>query len=154
MFVRNQPARLASPLHQALDLGLGEDATGRVEPDAVVRGQEIEEGGPARGQRQPGGPGGERPRAAGLERVEDEGRQGKVVDQLGLVRPVAEVGEIVRVGDVGLGDQPDARRKLIQDGAKELDDPVGLRQVDAGGADLLPKVGDGIQTDELGPWLT
>ena len=90
---------------------------------------------------------------AGVKGVQNQGRERELVDHLGLVRAVAKVGDVLVVGDVGLGDENHVRRDRVQDGAEELDHPMRLLQVDAGGADLFPQVGDSVQADDLGPFF-
>ena len=98
----------------------------------------------------PCGPGAEPRGGAGDEGVQDQRRQRELVDEVGLVLAVAEVGDVLRVGDVGLGQQPRARGHVVDQGPPELDDRVGLRQVDAGGAGLLPEEPDGVEPDGRG----
>ena len=62
-----------------------------------------------------------------MESVQGQGWQGEVVDELGLIVPIAEVGDIVLVGHIGLGDQGHARGSMVQYPAQELDDAVCLR---------------------------
>ncbi len=81
--------------------------------------------------------------------MQDERRQGEVVHHLRFVSAVAEVRNIVGVRDVGLGDQHHTRRNFVQHGAQKLNDPVRLRQVNAGRADFLPQIGYRIQPDKF-----
>ncbi len=50
---------------------------------------------------------------------------------------------------IRLGDEPDVRRDLIQHNSDELDEVMGLREMQAGRADLFPQECDGVQPDEL-----
>ena len=61
-----------------------------------------------------------------LEGVEHQWGQGKVVDHLGFVGAIAEVGDVVSVGDVGFGDEGDLGRHDVEQGTHQLDDTVGL----------------------------
>ena len=54
------------------------------------------------------------------------------------------------MGDVGLGDDQDIGCDCVQHTAHELDYPVGSLEVDTGGTDGFPEIGDGIEADELG----
>ncbi|TMD04566.1 MAG: hypothetical protein E6J02_12535 [Chloroflexi bacterium] len=101
-------------LDQAVDVAVAENAAHGIDADAVVGGQEIEERDLAGGQLQPGRPAGESFRIFRRQRVEDERRQREVVDELRLIGPVAEVGDIVPVGHVGLGDQEGVGRHLVE----------------------------------------
>ena len=135
---------------QVLDLRPGEEVAGRHHTDAVVGGQEVEEGGsPGRGGeaarpcRQSG-------RVAACKGVKDQRCQGKLVDHLRFVAPVAEVADVVALRHVRLGDDLDLRRHLVEHVAEELDQLVGLGEVDAGGARLLPEVGHGVHPEPVG----
>src|SRR5688572_15749276 len=82
--------------------------------------------------------------------MQHEGRKCKIVNKLCLVRAIAEVGEIVHMRHVGLGDEYYLRRNLVQHSAHELDDVMRLGEMNACCADLLPQIGDCIQPDEPG----
>src|SRR5690349_17192743 len=84
-----------------------------------------------------------------MQRVQDQRRQGKVVDHTRFIVAVPKIRYVVLVRDVGLGDQEHIRCDDIQHSAEQTDDPVGLRQVNTGGPDFLPEIGNGIQSDEL-----
>ena len=84
---------------------------------------------------------------AGDERVQHQRRQRELVDHVGLVGAVAEVGDVLGVRHVGLGEQLGAGRECVDERPPQLDDGVGLRQVDARGAGLLPQEADGVQPD-------
>lgn len=137
--------------HQEIDLAGGEDAPGRVDANAVVRREEVEERGSLGGR-----PGRPRPRRemAGVraqQRMQHQRWKREIVDQLRLVRPVPEVRDVVHVRHVGLGDELNFRRCPIHYGAHQLNDRVRLWQVNAGRADLLPEIGDRIESDEPCP---
>ncbi len=78
------------------------------------------------------------------EGVEQQGRQGEVVDHLGFIATVAEVADVLRVGNVGFRDDLGVRRHPVQDAAEELDQGVGLGSMNAVRADFLPEVGHGV----------
>ncbi len=69
--------------------------------------------------------------------MQHQRRQGEVVNQLGLVIPIAKVGQVIGVRDIRLGDQQNMRSDFVQDEAQQLDDAMRLRAMDAGSADLL-----------------
>jgi hypothetical protein len=79
--------------------------------------------------------------------VEEQGRQGEIVDHLGFVIAAAEIRDIFSVGDVGFGDHDGLRSNFVQNEAHQLDDAVGFFKVDAGCTDFLPQIGDGIKAD-------
>ena len=87
---------------------------------------------------------------AGDERVQHQRRQRELVDEVGLVVAVAEVGDVLGVRNVGLGEQPRPGRDLVDEGPPQLDDGVGLRQVQARRAGLLPEEPDRVQPDRRG----
>src|SRR5438045_729 len=80
--------------------------------------------------------------------MQDQRRQREIIHELGFIRSVSEIGEVLRVRDVCFGDEQNVWRDLVQDFAQELDDAMRLRQMDAGSADLFPKISDGVQSDE------
>jgi hypothetical protein len=138
--------------------GLGEegdflgrqDALGAGQADPVVGVEDVEEG-RAVGRvfeglcplRDPGGVG-------AVEGVQDQRGEGEVVDELRLVGPVAEVRHVLGVGDVRLGEESHHGRRHVQDLAEELDDGVRLLEAGARRAALLPQVGDGVETHQIG----
>ena len=81
--------------------------------------------------------------------MKDERRKRKVIDELRFILSIAEIGNVLFVRHIGFGDEMDMRGNVIKHGAQELNDGVRLRKVNAGGADLLPKICDGIETNEL-----
>ena len=93
----------------------------------------------------------ERPRRAADERVEHERGQRELVHRLRLTdRCRTEVAGVLAVGNVGLGDEHDRRIDLVETGAEELHDGVGLGEVDRGRALLLPEERHGIESDRVG----
>ena len=80
--------------------------------------------------------------------MEHERRESKIIDELRLVRAVAKIRDVVRVRHVRFGDELNVRRNLVQHGAHELDDRVGLRQMDARRADFLPQIRYRVEPDE------
>ena len=141
---------LTDLIADAVDILLGQDATRPHHPDAVVRVEEVEEGGGCGWRFEIHRPRREHPRISILEGVQHQRRQREVVDHLRLVRAIAEVGDVVGVGNVGFGDHRDVRRHRVEHVPEELDHLVGLRKVGAGGTDLLPQIGDGVQPHEIG----
>src|SRR5262249_31295416 len=86
--------------------------------------------------------------AARQQSVQDEWWKREIVNELRFVRAVPEVGHVVAVGDVGLGDQHHLRRHLVEQRAPELDDAVCLWKMNAGRVDLLPEIGDRVKPYE------
>jgi hypothetical protein len=76
-------------------------------------------------------------------------RQTELVDHVGLVT-VAEVTYVLPVGHIGLGDQYTVRRGHLDHISQQFHHLVRLPQMDTTGTELLPQIGDGIQTDEAG----
>ena len=70
---------------------------------------------------------------------------------MSLVCSIAEVGDVVPVGYVGFRDQERSRRRLIQHRPEDLDNPVGLGQVQAAGAQLLPEKAHRVQAEVARP---
>jgi len=118
--------------------------------DAVVRGGEIQVRGSVRGWFESRGPAGQVGRVLGGQGMEHQGRQRKIIDHLGFIGSVAEVGDIVLVRDVGFGEQDDLRGDDIQQFAHKLHDGMGFRQMGATGAQGFPEIGYGIEADDAG----
>jgi len=138
-------------LHQGGNFGFAQNSAGRVQTDAVVGSQKIEKC-DGFGRTGLGAcPVRKRSGRAGLQGMQHQGRQGKIIDQLGFVDSVAEIGNVVFMRYVGLADQQDLREGHVQGGPDQLDNLVGLGKVDTRGADFLPQVCDGIQADKLRP---
>ena len=137
-------------LDHGLHLRVAENPLGRPYPDTIVRRHKIEEGGAAGGRIQAAGPFRKTGGIAGMEGVQDQRGERELVDHLGLVRAIAKVGDVLLVGDVGLGDEDHMRGDRVQYGPEELDHAVCLLKVDTGSADLFPQIRDGVQADDLG----
>src|SRR5690606_6960456 len=90
---------------QVLNFGRAQNAFGRAHAQPIVRGDEVEEGGRIGQLLQPGGPLAQGGGVAGVRGVQDQRRQGEVVDQLGFVAAVAKVGDVLGVVHVGFGDE-------------------------------------------------
>ena len=86
---------------------------------------------------------------AAVQGQEKQRRQTELVDQLGLVS-IAEIADIFRMRQIGFRQQNNTRRDIIDHRPQQSDDLVGLRQIDARGADFLPEIGDSVQTDNPG----
>jgi hypothetical protein len=84
---------------------------------------------------------------AGHEGVERQRRQREVVDHLRFVVAVAKIADVLCVWDVGFSYQDHVGCDVVQRGAQQLDDAMGLRQVDAACARLLPHEADGVEAD-------
>src|SRR5688500_13386804 len=85
-----------------------------------------------------------------MKSVQDQRRQREVIDHLRLIPAIAEIGDILIVRDICLCNEDHMRCYFVEHRAKEADDAVCPGQVNTGGADFLPEIGDSIQTDELG----
>ena len=147
----NPPAALEHRLGQSLDALRRQEAGGGQQADAVVRGQEVEEGGVGAADRKGRGPG---PQAGSLflqERVQDQGRQGELVHQLRFLAPIAEIAQVLPLGHVGLREQEHPGGGGVQHGAQEAHQAVRPGVVQAGGAGLLPDVGHRVQAHQLRP---
>ena len=86
---------------------------------------------------------------AGLQCFGEQGCEAELIDHLGFIA-VAVVADVLFVGDVGFGQEDRAGCHLVDNGAHEFDDFVRLGQVDAGGSQLFPEIGDGIESDDAG----
>ena len=151
--VRHQPSPGLDHCRQPLELVFAQDTSGRRHPNPVVGGQEVEERDVPFGLSEIRGPAAQGPGVGAAKGVEHQGRKGKLIHHLGLVGPIAEVGDVVPVRDVGLRHDQDPGRHSVEDGTKQADDPVRLGQMDAGGADLLPEIGHRVEANHLGPAL-
>ncbi len=76
--------------------------------------------------------------------MQQQRRQAELVHQMRLVT-VAKIADVLVMGQVGLGQQNRARGDVIHHQSHQLDNLMSLGQVNAGGADLLPQIGNGIQ---------
>ena len=68
---------------------------------------------------------------------------------MGLVA-VAEVADVFVVRHIGLGQKDDIRRDDGEEVPEQLYHLVGLGQVNAGGSDFFPEIGNGVQPDDAG----
>ena len=84
---------------------VGEETLGRTQPDAVVAGEKVKPGRGRAHRADAGSPRAQLGRAARHESVQDKGWQRELIDQVGLVLAVAEVGDVLGVRHVGLGEQ-------------------------------------------------
>ncbi len=76
-------------------------------------------------------------RRARQHRVQDQRRQGEVIDRVGLV-PIAEIRQVFGLWHIGFGQQDQRFGGEIGKQAHQAHNGMGAGQVDAVGADLFP----------------
>ena len=115
-----------------------------------MAGEKVEDG-RVGGQFDVGGPCGQRHRVARRHRMEHQRRKRELVDRVGL-RLVAssQIGDVVAVGDVGFGHQHDGGVELLEAGAQQRHDRVGLGKVDRGSARVLPEERHRVESHHVG----
>ena len=128
------------------DFRVRENPLQRPHTDAVVRCGKIQECPAARQCRERRGPLCQVSSLARLQGVEEKWRQGELVDNMCFIA-VAEVGDILILRHVCLRDEKNVRRQQLNDVAEQLDDLVRLWQVNAWRAEILPQVGDGVESE-------
>src|SRR5438309_6750366 len=97
MLPRNKAAVVLRALHKGVYIGLAQDSPRRVDADAIVRGEKVEERHPIGRQAQPGGPVSQVFGIPRSNRVQDQWRQREVIDELRLIGTVAEVRQVLRM---------------------------------------------------------
>ena len=116
-----------------------------------MRGEEVEKGRPRRWVAERPRPLRERAGITGHRCVEDQRGERELVDDLGLCdRPVAEVGDVLLMGHVRLGDDEHVGVGVVEYRPDQSDHIVGLGSVERRGALLLPQESNGIQADDAG----
>src|SRR5262245_49731203 len=88
-----------------------------------------------------------------MKSMKSQRRQGKVIDELGFVRAIAKIGDVIHMWDVGFGNQLNVGSHFIQNSPDKLNYMMGLREMNAGSADFLPKIGNGIEANKSGATL-
>ena len=78
--------------------------------------------------------------------MHQQGRQGKVVDPVRLIR-IAEIRQIFSVGDVGLGNNDRIGLRTLDDQTKQSNQLMGLGQIHAGSARFLPQESHRIEAE-------
>ena len=122
----------------------------RPDSDSVMGGGEIQESAAPGRRGKLRGPAGQVARVALVQGMQQQGREAELVNQVRFVG-VAKIRNVLLVRHIGFGQQQHIRRDDGKQVAENLHGFVGLGQMDAVGADLLPEVGDGIQADDAGP---
>ena len=82
--------------------------------------------------------------------VEQQRRQGKLIDQMRLVA-LPEIADVLGVRHVGFGQQAYRDATLLEQDAQHLHHHVRFRQAAAIAADAFPQKGDGIEADIARP---
>ena len=90
------------------------------------------------------------PGIAGAERVEQQWGQGKIVDQVGFVG-IAEVRQVLKDRNIGLGDDPRIRTGVLDQGAQQANHFVRFGEIKTAAASCFPHVADGIQPKRADP---
>ena len=111
-----------------------------------MRSNEIEIDGAVLCRRHAHHPGRKVAACAGDQRVHQKRRQGEVVNAVRLIG-IAKVGQVLAIGNVGLGDDDRVGLGTLDDQTKQSDQLVRLGQVHAGGAALLPQKRHGIEPE-------
>src|SRR3990172_224939 len=120
-----------------LKLYFAEDAPRRIQANPVVRREEVEESCAGRRRFESSRPIGQVSRIMVQEGVKNERRQRELIYKVRLV-PLSEVGDVICMRHIGFADQESPRGECIEDHTQQLDDPVGLRKVNATCPNLLP----------------
>ena len=81
---------------------------------------------------------GKHARIACVEGMQDQRRQGKVVNELCFVRSIPKIGNVISVRHIGFSDKLNMRSDFVQRGAQELNHMMSLWQMNTGRADLFP----------------
>ncbi len=121
--------------------------------NSVVGCQKVEECGISRRVLQLTGPSGQGATVLGDEGVQHKRREGKLVDKMGLVGPVAEVRNIVLVRHICLSDDLRGRIGSLCHSTEELHHFVRLFQMDARCSDILPQIANGVEADVAGAFF-
>ncbi len=82
--------------------------------------------------------------------MQNQGRQGEIIDRMGLFA-APEIGQVLGVGHIGFGEQDHRFCGVIGQKPHQFHDGMGLRQVDAIGADLFPQKRHRIEPDDAHP---
>ena len=77
-----------------------------------------------------------------------KGGRGEVIDELSFVGSIAKIGDVVRMRHIRFSDQMNMRSSFIHHGAQRVNDLMSFWQVNAGCADFLPQVRNGIKADK------
>ena len=79
--------------------------------------------------------------------VEHQRRQTELINHVSFVVTVAEIADVLSVGDVRFGQDNRAGHRLVEHVPHQLDRRVGLREMQAGRAEFLPQERDRVQSE-------
>ena len=145
---RHQTADCFDRVDDLLLFVFGQQSFGGTHANTVMAGRKVEVGASHGCRRHGALPAAQIGRIAGHHRVQDQRRQRKVIDRMRLA-PLAEITQVFRLGHVGFGQKDDLFGRIITQHADQLNDGMGLWQMNRRRADFLPQERDGIEADDL-----
>src|SRR5690606_35858031 len=87
------------------------------------------------------------------QRMENQGRKGKVIHHGRFIMAIPKIGKVVTMWNIRFGDKKAGRRKISKDPCKKPYDGMGFRMVQAIGSKFLPQKSHSIKANNGCPSL-